>query len=69
MRVEVFSAYVAGAYCAQIEIPNRQVMHLERRSKQALERAVRRHVVAAAFPPPEGETIHIQWHEMRRVGL
>lgn len=59
MRVEVWSAYVAGMHCAEIQIPQRQPCHLERRSKHGLERAVHRHVQVAVQPRND---VTVQWH-------
>jgi hypothetical protein len=65
--VQVHSAYVAGRHCADVTIPDRQPVHLERASRNTLERAVRRLVIAACMPPRPGHSITVQWHIMRSL--
>lgn len=64
MEVQVWSAYVAGKHCADIEIPHRQPCHLERRNRNDLERAVLRHIAAAVQPRND---VTVKWCSLRSV--
>jgi hypothetical protein len=69
MRVAVYSAYVAGAWCADVHLPLRvdatnRTIHLQRSTKVGMERAVSRVIKAL---PQRKELVVVQWHELRDV--